>query len=100
AQTDAFNLSVPAIQEIVGKAHAEIRVDSKDAREITFEGPLDMPFAFSCLQFILRDQGKIGAIKLHENVPSFGFEGTPSSLKRVLLTDEPGLLNFDSALPA
>jgi hypothetical protein len=97
-QTDAFNLAIPAIQEIVGKANAGIQVESRDALEIAFKGSLDMPFAFSCLEFVLGDQGKIGSIKLHENLPSFGFEGKPSGSKQVLLTEEPGLLTFDSAV--
>ncbi len=102
AQKSDFKLDVPAIQEIVEKAHSNLTVASKDASEVTFKGDLDMPFAFSCLQFILDNRGRISAINLHESIPSFGFNfgSALSSSTRVLLSDEPGLLEFESDPPS
>jgi len=101
-KSGGFKLAVPAIQDIVGQARAGLTVETADELELTFKGPVDMPFAFSCLQFVVDDQGDIAAITLHDNtLPTFGFDfaGEPSSSKRVLLTDDPGLLEFDNAVP-
>ncbi|MFZ0930929.1 MAG: hypothetical protein WAN11_20150 [Syntrophobacteraceae bacterium] len=101
AQKGDFSLSVPAVQEIVGKAHAKIGIESEDSREITFKGECGMPFAFSCQQFKFNALGEIESIMLHENIPSLGFEPEKdaSSSKRVLLTDQPGLLNLNFVGP-
>ncbi len=95
--TAGGGVSLPAIQALVGKVTTNVTVEQHDLREVTFKGDNELPFAFSCVRFSVSARGTVTAITPGSTIPPFRFSpgAAPSSTTRVLLTDEPGLFEFD-----
>jgi hypothetical protein len=93
-------IDVPAIQEVVGQAKAKVAVTSGASSEVSFSGEQRLTFAFTLQRLYLEDSGEIFMIDPDDSfLSSRAAEGgvvpvTP----RVLLSREPGLLEWDEPL--
>jgi hypothetical protein len=96
-QKTDFSLDVPAIQDFVAKANAQVTVESAAGRDLTFSGTEALSFAFTCLRFLLDDDGRIVALP-----PDTGggraFGPAAPEPGRVRLNGRPALLEWDEVL--
>lgn len=98
----SLEASIPAIQKAVADAKLKVKVESKSAQSIAFEGEEFLTFAFSCVRAQL--DTTTGAVALMEqiNPKSRGTEKSEedpvATIEKHLLdevTVKPGFLNWD-----
>lgn len=88
--TQDFKLNVPAIEQILSEAKAQIAVVGSAGLSLTFRGLNALTFAFSCQRLILDQSGNI--IQMPPDTQSRAFAPVEAP---VLLTDGSGLLEWD-----
>ncbi|MDA0184314.1 hypothetical protein OJ997_28675 [Solirubrobacter phytolaccae] len=87
-----------AISELIGTVQPSTTTVTADQRQITFAGTRPLTFAFSCVRFFVDEYGALASIEPDRGPASLGFG--PSGVvietpNRVLLTQEPALLEWD-----
>jgi hypothetical protein len=92
-----FKLDVPAIQNIVGKANAAVKVETTTGLDITFKGDTPLTFAFTCLRCNADSAGRLSLVPHFEKV-SFGVEkmvrGNDADYPPQQLYNAPGLIEW------
>ena len=58
----SFKLDIPAIQKLVGELNLGVSVSTSSGYDLTFKGTEQLAFAFSCVRFVLAEDGKIRAL--------------------------------------
>jgi hypothetical protein len=96
AKTSDFKLDVPAIQDLIAKAKANVSVESSSSFGLSFAGPQALSFAFTCLQFLLDDQGRILSLPPYTGAPLSFTRSADTASNRVLLSTGPGLLEWEN----
>lgn len=93
-----FEVSAETLANLVGSLKVGASVTTSTGRELHFAGPGELTFAFSCVRFVILDDGQIAAIEPGQAPPSLGFDSDGAVLatpNRVVLTAEPELLDWE-----
>ncbi len=92
-----FRVNANALEQLL-EVRAGATVRTRNGRDIVFIGPAPVTFAFSCVRFIVGDDGTLASIEPHGGPRSLGFDDHTTVLAtpdRVLLTREPELVEWD-----
>ncbi|MEM6804157.1 MAG: caspase family protein [Bacteroidota bacterium] len=89
-----MDLEVKALVEELGQLTSNITVAKENSQTISFSGPEKLPFAFSCVELELDEEGKVIDLSAAKVRGEDNTKSQPISHK--LLSDEPQLLDFSS----
>jgi hypothetical protein len=92
-----FEVNAETLADLVGSVKAGSSVTTTTGRELHFAGPGALTFAFSCVRFVILDDGRIAAIEPGEAPSTLGLGPDAAVLatpNRVVLTREPELLDW------
>jgi hypothetical protein len=102
SSTESAHVDLPVIQQLVSDASAKVKVSSSASSEVSFTGEERLTFAFTCLEVSLDAEARIvGLAGSEARTVIQGLTGASGSASQrvtgVLLSDNPGLLDLDSA---
>jgi hypothetical protein len=104
ASAESAHIDLPAIQQLVSDASAKVTVSSSASSEVSFTGEERLTFAFTCLEVSLDASNRIvglagsGARTVIQGLAgSSAASAAPQPVTGVLLSDDPGLLDLESA---
>ena len=86
-------LDVSAVQKFVGEATAGVKVSSATGYDLTFEGPEQLSFAFSCVKFYLNKNGVVQTMPPAVDVAVLGIDSVDASVATVQYGPDRVLLN-------
>jgi len=94
-----FKLDIPAIKKIVGDLEVGVSVSSSTGLDLTFKGPQQLAFAFSCVRFALSETGVISQLVPDaEAVTLYGMRATIAKEHSVQYAPDRVLLSPGAAM--
>jgi hypothetical protein len=89
-------VSVDAIADVIGKAHANVQVSRQSADSVHFTGTTPVTFAFAAVPCVMQSDGRF-LFGLEANQLTLGTDPSPEPQSQPLF-DEDGLLDFDTVV--
>ena len=90
-------LNVKAIEDIIGKAGAEVSAAATSSFGVKFRGKRPLTFAFSCMRVFLEPDGRIGLVNPQDTFLNAAVEAGEVVYipNRVRLSTEPAMIQID-----
>jgi hypothetical protein len=95
AEQDAnFEFDLTAVSADLAKAKAQLKAFGVGKRTITFQGKNALPFAFTCIELLLNDDGKVVGLPTYTRKALQVFGKEEGDYKKTLLTDSAELIEL------
>ncbi len=86
-----FSVDVTGIQQIIGQGNTKVYVESHSGLDLSFHGPTPLSFAFTCIELIPDDAGRIVVKPVSSSVQL----NNDKQEEHTLLYETPGLIDLD-----